>query len=67
MKAYKDFRRDPVLMLRDFAENVNAAHQDLLGRCAVSVDPGVRGAYERWKAISDVRTFLENRKEGPEE
>ena len=60
MKPYSDFRVGSEGFLRDLRTNTDEAHAELLGHCAASTDPKVRGAWERWRAFHEITTFHAN-------
>lgn len=62
MMEYDDYRHSMKGFLTDHSGNVHEALVNLFGRCANSTDADVRGAYERWKALNDLKTFLEKPK-----
>lgn len=59
MIEYSDYRHSLKGFLSDHSGNIHEALTNLMGCCMHSTDPDVRGAYERWKALNDLKTFLE--------
>ncbi len=57
MRTYADFPVGTVGFLKALQANVEAAHSDMVGACAVSTDPKVRGAWERWRAFQEITSF----------
>lgn len=62
MRTYADFPVGTVGFLKALQANVEAAHSDMVGACAVSTDPKVRGAWERWRAFQEITEFHANGK-----
>lgn len=54
MRTYQDFPFGTAGFIKALQANVDAAHADVMGACAVSTDPKVRGAWERWRAFQEI-------------
>lgn len=59
MMEYSDYRHSLKGFLTDHQGNIQEALVNLFGHCANSPDADVRGAYERWRALNDLKTFLD--------